>query len=324
MAKNITSLSILIYLLLNSFTANAQMDNGTPFTGYKTADYYSYDTINLKWTLFQHNTPNYDSAGRKLYEWFISNPTGDTLGNAVYFYSGIQVDSYYNYVMYKGNYDTSYINKYNYKSGKLVSIHIHDLFGLGLCPIFDSFFYASNGQLREFQHLQYCDDNIPEQITDYFRDSSGKVYYNTTEHDIPPGRPGVGVQSSFYRSYYYYNNTKVWEIYTEYKFGKKWMPYSRVLYDTLIFEGVEKTYATNISLYPNPFISSLTIQNNTFEGKTEITITDVLGKAVFESSVQSDKLNNGYTLYLGHLPKGIYILRVTDGSRTSWSKIIKE
>ena len=79
-----------------------------------------------------------------------------------------------------------------------------------------------------------------------------------------------------------------------------------------------------IVIFPNPFNSSITIQNNTFQGKVQISIKDITGRTMHQVSTPSEELFSGYTLHLDNLPTGMYTLNCNDGLKQGWSKIIKE
>ncbi len=79
----------------------------------------------------------------------------------------------------------------------------------------------------------------------------------------------------------------------------------------------EKTDASSISVFPNPFKNEFTINGTTEKGI--VTILDATGK-----EVQKQKTFNLETkINTEKLLLGFYLLRYTEGNTTSNSKLIK-
>lgn len=73
----------------------------------------------------------------------------------------------------------------------------------------------------------------------------------------------------------------------------------------------------NFSIYPNPAINSLTIEN--FEIINELKIFDMQGKVRLHLSPKTETVN----IDISHLPTGIYFLQIIGNNQVKNSKIIK-
>jgi len=79
--------------------------------------------------------------------------------------------------------------------------------------------------------------------------------------------------------------------------------------------GVQK-----VDVYPNPATSAIKVNLTGFEGKSEITLMDVNGKAIMRRQVSA--MNS--ELDISRLPAGIYLLSVkNNGVEVSSTKIVK-
>jgi hypothetical protein len=78
----------------------------------------------------------------------------------------------------------------------------------------------------------------------------------------------------------------------------------------------------NFEVYPNPTASEITIKGNLTEMKEiQITITDVLGRTVFQKKLEDQPLSFTYSISeLGAKPAGVYYVKLTTGN-TSKSSI---
>ncbi|RDI05758.1 T9SS type A sorting domain-containing protein [Flavobacterium sp. AG291] len=79
--------------------------------------------------------------------------------------------------------------------------------------------------------------------------------------------------------------------------------------------GLEDFAVNNIEIYPNPARDKVTISN--FTGQAEL--YDITGKLVISKSLTEDK-----TITTEQLQRGIYTIRLTDKTNTSYSKLIKD
>ena len=73
----------------------------------------------------------------------------------------------------------------------------------------------------------------------------------------------------------------------------------------------------NITVYPNPFTSFLTIKNAT---NSKIIITDIYGKTIQQQTVN----NNQFNIDLSACNSGIYLLRIEFDNNIYYKKIIKK
>ena len=75
--------------------------------------------------------------------------------------------------------------------------------------------------------------------------------------------------------------------------------------------------------YPNPFSSSTTIEFNIEQpGNVEITIYNQFGKSVDKFTHHGQKGLNRITWDAGELPAGVYVCRITTGSKTASKKLV--
>lgn len=70
-----------------------------------------------------------------------------------------------------------------------------------------------------------------------------------------------------------------------------------------------------LSIYPNPFSTSLTLETNSII--KEVNISNLLGEKVFSQTYPET------TISLEHLPNGIYMMKVETGEGSSTQKIVK-
>lgn len=81
-----------------------------------------------------------------------------------------------------------------------------------------------------------------------------------------------------------------------------------VTHDTL--ESIQNfSYPLSFSVFPNPASTVLTIQTSLSEHPVSITIFNLLGQNV---SVSSPPVSSSYSVDVGELPKGVYIIQVLD------------
>ena len=85
--------------------------------------------------------------------------------------------------------------------------------------------------------------------------------------------------------------------------------------------GINEFSYSNISLYPNPFNSKITIDLGEIKQKTKITLTNGIGQALLTENYESTTLIN-LTI---DAPKGIYFLQIeTDNGESRTIKVLKE
>lgn len=75
-----------------------------------------------------------------------------------------------------------------------------------------------------------------------------------------------------------------------------------------------------ITVQPNPFTSTIKIENNAYTANTKISIYDIPGRLVYQT--QATGLNT--ELELSALSKGIYMLKISDANFQVTQKIVKQ
>jgi hypothetical protein len=90
-------------------------------------------------------------------------------------------------------------------------------------------------------------------------------------------------------------------------------------FPTLITEVHEKSYSNYINLYPNPVLDILHLDCQKFsENISQLEIISIDGKTLFKTTLG---INN--SISVSTLPRGVYICRVKNGSKTEILKFIK-
>ena len=72
----------------------------------------------------------------------------------------------------------------------------------------------------------------------------------------------------------------------------------------------------NLSFYPNPVSNGKIYITSKFSGDREITIFDVLGKKVFQTTQNMKELN------IASISPGVYIIKIREGEATLTRKLI--
>lgn len=80
------------------------------------------------------------------------------------------------------------------------------------------------------------------------------------------------------------------------------------------------------SLYPNPFVNSITITyNSTQKQLVHISLIDISGREVFAENKLLESNSNTFTIKPEtQLAKGLYVLKITSNHQSSSIKVIKE
>jgi hypothetical protein len=83
---------------------------------------------------------------------------------------------------------------------------------------------------------------------------------------------------------------------------------------------IENSFGDNLIVYPNPTNGNFTIDLGNIFGKTEIQITDMLGKVIeFKSLINTQKLD----LFIQE-PAGTYIVTVRADNKKAVIRIVKK
>ena len=94
-----------------------------------------------------------------------------------------------------------------------------------------------------------------------------------------------------------------------------------VTFIDLLATNVPDVAAAEVKLYPNPTIGALTIERGDMSKATSVSILDATGRVVMPN-----RAIPGFrtTLDLGHLPDGLYFVRMLDGDREVVRRITKQ
>jgi len=84
----------------------------------------------------------------------------------------------------------------------------------------------------------------------------------------------------------------------------------------LVVTGLEPTWSDALSVYPNPTRSLLTVELPNTETIEEMTLSTLTGRHVLVSPALHARQHTA-TLEVGHLPKGLYFLRIQTPKRNS-------
>ena len=331
-------LVLLFSFFLLSFCLQAQMDpeNDLIPAPYKSSCLQSYDSINHKW----------DSVSFIKY-YFLPNSTH--LVNCDIFEQDISSNSWIlSYILagfyspINGHPDSMlFESDHNFVTGKKTfSVNSDGLVDTAYTfngatsssYYYKTFYIYSNKLLKESYYLKrnYTKglDTIYKNI--YFRDSNSRIVsyislgYN---HGLRPSQQWTDTGLQYIFNFDSSGRVRSFVALEENRWVLgKWDSTEKTVFEYDTKSGISSTPEpiTNVSIFPNPFNESVTIQDNTFQGKVQISITDITGRMVQQCSSNSEELSAGYTLHLDNIPSGMYFLKCTDGLKQDWSKIIKE
>ena len=91
-----------------------------------------------------------------------------------------------------------------------------------------------------------------------------------------------------------------------------------VFYRLTLGMSVENAHSNSLHVYPNPAISGQTIRFEGMEDYKELTLMDLSGKAIYQSTVEENAWD------LPSLPSGIYFLRMDGIEGSKCAKLIVE
>lgn len=83
--------------------------------------------------------------------------------------------------------------------------------------------------------------------------------------------------------------------------------------------GTEDFFKFTFSIYPNPVLDKLTIENLELEIES-IKITEASGKQIFQQNANASKIEIDFT----HYPKGVYYITFESKGKTTTEKVIKK
>lgn len=102
----------------------------------------------------------------------------------------------------------------------------------------------------------------------------------------------------------------------------------KAVYNELGTVSYNSTIEKNISVFPNPFTTCITITNAAIDGSfCKIDVFDLLGKKLISQTAKAESLNSGFKIKLDGLASGTYIIKICDsvkGSIIASSVIIKQ
>lgn len=95
-----------------------------------------------------------------------------------------------------------------------------------------------------------------------------------------------------------------------------------VTLDDCLGLGIGETSNNSLSVYPNPVVDILTIQNLSIEGNAVIEVLDVQGKVVTTTQVAG--VYGNYNLDMKNVMSGVYIVRITSENSVQEARIVKQ
>jgi hypothetical protein len=191
----------------------------------------------------------------------------------------------------------------------------------------DTFYYNSNQLVSG--HIMYTLSSVNGGAWTYQPVSNETFHYSNTQkidgiiYKVLDST-GTWVNNSKYAITYDQNDKAVLGYIYYSLNGNTWNTYasSRILFEQQT--GInETTRSLQVSIYPNPASNQLTIINAKQSLKnSQITISDLLGKTILESTILNDE--NEYALSINDLKTGVYLLTVQTGDAIKRLKFLKE
>jgi hypothetical protein len=110
-----------------------------------------------------------------------------------------------------------------------------------------------------------------------------------------------------------------WQLSTNYYIDDVWLSHCDSLPDSII--GIQESNLQNqLTVFPNPIQEQFTLRSR-IKKELNFSLYNVLGKAVPFSFT---KTRDEYFFSVGDIPKGIYLLQVSDGVETTSIKLLKQ
>jgi len=95
-----------------------------------------------------------------------------------------------------------------------------------------------------------------------------------------------------------------------------------ICFDTEVPLSTEDFGLSNFSIFPNPNNGEFTVKlNSTSNNNIEISVYDMRGRSLFNNSYKNTSAIN-QTINLNHVQSGMYLVKVSDGTRSATKKII--
>ena len=94
-----------------------------------------------------------------------------------------------------------------------------------------------------------------------------------------------------------------------------------IINDNQVVSGISDFYLLNISVYPNPASNVVNVSFSNLPKKgTKITLMDMNGKEIISRPVE----NRNESMYIQHLPAGMYLVKTWLNNNTRVHKLIKK
>ncbi len=93
-------------------------------------------------------------------------------------------------------------------------------------------------------------------------------------------------------------------------------------FKVLVVTEIDPLWANAVKLYPNPAHTTLTVELPGAETFESLSLQTLAGATVVQPALRARQRST--TLEVGHLPKGIYLLRIQTLSGTATKKVVKE
>ena len=87
---------------------------------------------------------------------------------------------------------------------------------------------------------------------------------------------------------------------------------------SFITSALDVDFQPKISILPNPTNGYITIRSEVLEIFNEVTILNTSGREIIKKD-----FTNGMVLDMSILPQGLYIVRLTDGKKVYYQKLIR-
>lgn len=86
--------------------------------------------------------------------------------------------------------------------------------------------------------------------------------------------------------------------------------------EPLTYQSLKSDEILGFSLYPNPVYADMVYMSSKENGAKSIVVYDVFGEVVLTERISSNAMN------ISRLVPGVYVLQVTEGSKTSTRKLV--
>ena len=91
--------------------------------------------------------------------------------------------------------------------------------------------------------------------------------------------------------------------------------------DTDLLSVTEVKINSEIKVYPNPSNGNFYIRLSAGASKVNVNILNIIGQSVYSKDYTTN-FSNEIKVEVGHLPKGVYIVKTDDGKQQQTNKII--